>query len=600
MEKPRHKTGKGPFVLLGVLVAVLGGLAGFFSALTLDPFSVHLRETPFAPDVDARILKGKEFLGAAEFRKLPKDDQDRYRDGMNKAKSGDAAGAAAVFEALAAAHPDAALIQGQIAWLRLRLMNGKTGEDDSARAAAALQAALAAAPQHPWIQYLAGVFGEALRRPDSAEAHYRQSLALSPRFAYPYIGLGRLQLARGETRLAENNFRKAIALMETRPEDYKSGGDRAIPVSEAAPFDLLADLYYRNGADDSARMALEYGEEKGWKTDRMALMQGRLWEAGGFLHQADSAYRALLAKDPGNREYAEALATLGWKPVRSGGARAATGSNDPAAAVFAVSLLDPVARQYPRNAPLWMVLGQAYYHRGLFGLATECFDSSLKYDAALPGLAAKRGAAFEAWTRETARPQVTSTLPHAGGASMDSARPRGEARPPLSAEEQAPVIIPGSIALLGTYNVPWGSSPAAVRGAYPHKEFQTQANGNLLDVFDEDGIQHEYLLGFKGGKLWGIRVFITDSAGTAGDLFGRMIRTKTKISGEGKGTGEASCPGYRPFQGVIWENDDTFEFMAQFNGKENQVRLVRLGRDYLPANRRLCDLVPFLNAESWQ
>src|SRR6185436_1095418 len=158
--------------------------------------------------------------------------------------------------------------------------------------------------------------------------------------------------------------------------------------------------------------------------------------------------------------------------------------------------------------------------------------------------------------------------------------------------------IPGSIALLGTYSVPWGSSQDAVRRAYPKKDFHNEPNGNLLDVFDLDGVRHEYLLAFKEGKLWGMRCFVTDSAGTAGDVFGRMIRTKTKISGEGRGTGEAACPGFRSFQGVIWENDDTFEFMAQFAGKENQVRLVRMARDFLPADRRLCDLVPYLNAEA--
>ncbi|HLP41441.1 MAG TPA: hypothetical protein VK465_08040, partial [Fibrobacteria bacterium] len=124
--------------------------------------------------------------------------------------------------------------------------------------------------------------------------------------------------------------------------------------------------------------------------------------------------------------------------------------------------------------------------------------------------------------------------------------------------------------------------------------------GDLLDEFDLDGVRHQYLLAFKDGGLWGIRVFVSDSLGVGGDLFGRLIRTKTKISGEGKGTGEAACPGFLPFQGAIWENDDTFEFMAQFSGKEDQIRLARIDRKVLPMNRRLCDLVPFLKAETWE
>jgi hypothetical protein len=79
-----------------------------------------------------------------------------------------------------------------------------------------------------------------------------------------------------------------------------------------------------------------------------------------------------------------------------------------------------------------------------------------------------------------------------------------------------------------------------------------------------------------------------------------MIRMKTKISGEGRGTGEATCPGYRSFQGAIWENDDTFEFMAQFQGKENQVRLARIARAALPFDRRLCDMVSYLDRDFWE
>jgi hypothetical protein len=170
----------------------------------------------------------------------------------------------------------------------------------------------------------------------------------------------------------------------------------------------------------------------------------------------------------------------------------------------------------------------------------------------------------------------------------------------LSPDEQTPVVIPGSIALLGTYSVSWGSTQTQIRQAYPKKNFQTLPNGDLLDSFLQEGVRHEYVLAFKGGRLWGVRVLITDSAGVSGDLFGRTIRTKSKISGEGKGTGEAKCEGFKSFQGAIWENDDTFEFMAQFESESNRVRLARLSREALPRDRRLCDLVKFLREDAWK
>jgi hypothetical protein len=40
--------------------------------------------------------------------------------------------------------------------------------------------------------------------------------------------------------------------------------------------------------------------------------------------------------------------------------------------------------------------------------------------------------------------------------------------------------------------------------------------------------------------------------------------------------------------------------MAQFENESSRVRLARIGRDYLPRDRRLCDLVKFLRDDSWK
>ncbi len=449
----------------------------------------------------------------------------------------------------------------------------------------ALTAALEKDPDNPSLNYQAGIAFESARLLDSALHYYRKSIQVSPQFAYPYLHQGRIQMAKGEVGPARMSYATAISLMESSPKAYELGRKDSLGSAEVPPYDYLATLFYQTGSEDSALMALEYSQEKGWKTDQMDLVQGWLWEAHGFLHKADSVYRRLVEKNPDNGDYSEALTTLGWKPKSRKGSLRPTDAE----AIFAVSLLDPLARHYNKNAPLWMALGQAYFRRGMFGSATECFDSSLHLDSTLPGLNEKREAAFSALIREA--PQALTE------AESRSRRQRAAAS---SGDEQAPVIIPGTNALLGTYSVSWGCSPNQVRQAYPKKTFVTLPGGNLLDTFVMDGIKHEYLLAFKDGKLWGIRADVTDSAESSGDVFGRMLRIKTKISGEGKGTGEAACPGYKSFQGIIWENDDTFEFMVQFVGKEHQIRLVRMGGDKLPQNRRLCDLAEYLKDSVWK
>ena len=596
LQPSRRKTPMLPFV---VLSAIVGGVAGFSLALVIDLGAVRVGESPFGPEAGKRIPKGRDFSGVSELGHLPSADRARFEKSVALAMAGSATQALDELEPIRKQHPDLCLVDGLSALIR---MGGAAGLEAQGprrgpwtdatigeEVERELRNCLAQDTAHPWVQYVAGRWFEKSGRADSAEAHYLKAIKAAPHFAYPYIALGRVHLGAGDLRAANRNFRAAIGLMESSPESYAPGKRLAIPVTETVPYDLLATLYFQTGAEDSARMALEYGEEKGVKTDRMALVQGWLWESRGFLPKADSLYRQLQAKDPANPAYAEAIATLGWKPQSratgdsSAGARAAD-----AEAIFAISLLDPLARQHTRNAPLWMALGQAYFRRGMFGIATECFDSSLKYDATLPDLSEKRDAAFQALIRQSvpARTAVQRAAPKSSDA--------------LSADEQTPVVIPGSIALLGTYSVPWGSTQTQVRQAYPKKSFQTLANGNLTDTFLQEGVRHEYLLAFKAGHLWGIRAFVTDSAGVSGDLFGRIIRTKAKISGEGKGTGEAKCNGFKSFQGAIWENDDTFEFMAQFEGETNRVRLARIGREYLPRDRRLCDLVLFLREDAWK
>jgi tetratricopeptide (TPR) repeat protein len=564
------------------LAGILGIVVGFLLSSLSTVGSVKVKESPFGPEPGSRITRGRDFGGASELKKLSKADQEKFLRGSALAGTHSSLPALEIFEGLKKQNKDFILADGAMALIYLSFMD--TSRADSMYAASAIQSGLAQDPDHPWINYLAGRFWDQARQPDSALAYYRKAILLSPQFAYPYIRLGRIEMEKGDLGQARKNYRTAIGLMESSLDDYTLGKKMVVPLTEVPPYDYLATLFYQMGSEDSALMALEYSQEKGWKTNQMDLVQAWLWEAHGFLAKADSTYQNLVEKEPNNPVFREAAVTVGWKPA----SRQGTTRPSDAEAIFAISLLDPLARQHIENAPLWMALGQAYYRRGMYGLATECFDSSLHYDPALPSLNEKRDAAYNAMLRENRKPLTAAEAK------------RRPARPSMAGmEDQTPVIIPGSIALLGTYSVAWGSSQTQVRQAYPKKQFQNLPGGNLKDTFVMEGLKHDYLLAFKGGKLWGVRAWITDSAGNTGDVFGRMIRTKVKISGEGKGTGEASCTGFKSLQGVIWENDDTFEFMAQFAGRETEVRVVRIDRNQLPKNRRLCDLAGFLKDESW-
>ncbi len=566
-----------------MLAGVLGIVLGFLLSKTFEVGTVKVKESPFGLEAGTRISKGRDFGGISEIKSLSNEDREKFRMASALAVSSNPKSALDIFEELKKKYPNFFLGEGARAFVYVACMDTSTA--DGALADASIHAALSKDPDHPWLHYVAGLYFDRMHRPDSSMAHYRSAVKSAPHFAYAHLRLGRVQMEMGEIGPARTSFHNALGLMESNPELYTPGPKFVLPVSEVPPYDFLATLFFQNGSEDSALMALEVSQEKGLKSDQMDLVQAWLWEGHGFLRKADSVYHRLVEKNPRDPNFAEALATLGWKPA----SRKGTTRPSDAEAIFAVSLLDPLARQHTHNAPLWMALGQAYFRRGMFGLATESFDSSLKYEPTLPALNEKRDAAYNALIRENDRPLTAE--------EAKKQRPRFHGP---SMEDQTPVVIPGSIALLGTYSVAWGSSQTQVRQTYPKKEFVNLPGGNLLDTFVQDGLKHSYFLAFRDGKLWGIRVLVSDSARNTGDVFGRTIRTKVKISGEGKGTGEASCPGSTSFQGVIWENDDTFEFMAQFKGKENQVHLVRIGHDYLPSNRRLCDMAKYLSDAVWR
>ncbi len=468
-------------------------------------------------------------------------------------------------------------------------MAGKDSPNASLEALAETDAALLPRPRQPLLLHLRGRILEALGREGEAESSYALAVRISPQFAYPHVRTGFFRERAGDGLRAEAEYRLALSLWASDPAAY-SGGKGRIPLLEAPPYAGLARLFYGRGHSDSAMLVLEYARQCGVADPEIDFLRALIGEERGGLRSADSIYRALMARYPKRARYAAAAATLGFKAPRGEAAPAAR-----AGAVFAISLIEPLAQRFPRNAPLRLALGQAYLYRGLYALAAASLDSALRLDSSLAEARPLREAAYRQWRTEPG-PRPDSVAP------IRVFRRRTIAKDSVREENAAKVIIPGITGLLGTYSVSWGATTGEVRRAYPGKIFTTLPNGNLRETFSDAGVVHDYLLAFRRGELWGMLILVTDTStsGRGGDVFGRILRLKAKISGEGRGTGQASCPNGKSFQGVIWENDDTFEFLAQFQGRENQVRLARIAREQLPESRRVCDLERFLEAGAWK
>ena len=83
--------------------------------------------------------------------------------------------------------------------------------------------------------------------------------------------------------------------------------------------------------------------------------------------------------------------------------------------------------------------------------------------------------------------------------------------------------------------------------------------------------------------------------GVAPEIFSRLSKQNSRISGIGNNTGETICDDGVVMDAVVWETRDNFEILARIVGKPAEVRMVRLDRRTLPpSGMKLCDYLPLL------
>jgi|GEM_PF-2128483 len=563
--------------------AGLAVLAGLSLSRGLAGTGQTLKPTPFGPEIGFKAAHHQDFSAAKFLRQAGAGTRVRWEELVQilpeERDSEHLAGIEEALIALRKENPDfppllwiEALVQAD----SVLLFNSPPPAMEQTPLRALEKAG------HPFGLYAAGALAEAMGDTARAVLLWSKASEAAPDFAYPWKRLGKVYLLGDQPAKARQALQLAIGLMENDPDLYRLNAalpadeQRDMPKVETAPYGPLAELFLTLGHADTAAQALQYAREKNWRDADWVLAHAWLTEWKGDLAKARQLYDSVLADRPGSAEAEMRRLSLGLK---------GSGDKDGEKALFAIEILDPLVKAYPKDAPLRLALAKAYIQRGLSGLALQQLDTGLALSGELTGARELRQTVFARWMSEEAKAEFPA--------------PKAHADPALELEGEDRVVIPGSIGLLGTYTVPWGASSAQVRQAYAEKRFLATPGGDLTDRFSHLSLSHENLLAFSGDSLWGILAVVSDTAGGGIDVFGRMIRVKTKISGEGRGTGEVTCPGYRSFQGAIWENDDTFEFMAQFQGKESQVRLARIANTALPDDRRLCSLLPFLDKDSW-
>ncbi|MDR1759166.1 MAG: hypothetical protein LBR60_01415 [Fibrobacter sp.] len=346
---------------------------------------------------------------------------------------------------------------------------------------------------------------------------------------------------------------------------------------------LLAETYHNQGLLDSCRQVTEYALTKFPAHTDLLRLQGFLMEYGGNFDAAEKIYKRILAILPDDAKTLEAMRTLGEKspPGAEGqGFRFTPGDQ----AQVAVTILEPLVAAYPENLPLKEALGQAYLKARRFDLARYQFRDIQQQDPEYPDIQLH---IQESEASKNYSAQDNNLLTDNLIRAVDSLR------------TSSPQAEQNSETFLGHYLVRYGASSKEFFAKYSADRFKPVSSGVWRETFLDEDYTHQYTVLFGDrDQYYGVHIIVTDSssiqAGKNSDVYGRLLKRNSRISGIGSGTGETDC-GSAVMEAMVWESRDNMEILARIIGKPAEARMIRLDRSVIPDTTRLCDYLHYLN-----
>jgi len=472
--------------------------------------------------------------------------------------------------------------------LLLRAIEGEqAGERD--RALEMVEEVLRRSPDVPEAWYYAAAWRQQKRTSsDSLKADTLIVKGLSKDPGHPWLLLlqARRQAQQGKTKDARETLTKAldfaptfrIAMEELAGIELRSGDPvRAqrlaqLSVSIAprteARYDLLAEIFFARERDDSAREAVKVGMEANPSEPRYLWIRGLLAESRGDTTSARKDYESAVSK--GKLPQAEeALRTLGLKPIHGRSRMGASfGGQSTIQTGFAVELLTPLVRTYPRSAPLLYALGRSLQEQGYLAQADESYHKALAIDSTVPGLVE--------WAREN-RKQLDAKAKVFASARLDSTKAAG--------------VEDTRWYDLGHYRFAWGISRDQFIGQFPAGRFEKPTPTTLQERRSMWGIEHLHTVRFDTTGLWSVHVVLQDAGKASVDLLEEGIRLNALQAGSGTFNESKFCAPWGQVESVWWETADTYEFMAIRPGKPHFLGLIRLRKDRVP-DGGVCGLAP--------
>ncbi|MCQ2125511.1 MAG: tetratricopeptide repeat protein [Fibrobacter sp.] len=380
--------------------------------------------------------------------------------------------------------------------------------------------------------------------------------------------------------LLMNNSRLLQAAGELRTVISLSNGE--------APkaYELLAEIYHQNGLLDSCSAIVDYALSQYPMNVRLLLLQGFLNEYQGNFDAAEKLYQRILAFRPDYGPAKEAAASIGEKtpPGPSNG-----GAMSPQErAQTACDILEPLVERYPENLPLREALGRAYMKGRYFDRARQQFQEIQKADPEYPDI--------RQLVQETNAVRVAPVVKNDGltanlNRAIDSLR--GNSMPSTKHDFST---------MLGHYLVRYGATPKEFFKKYSISNFRPVANNVWQESFYTAPYLHTYTVVFDSlNHFKEVHVVVFDSSsnsnhlGIAPEVFTRLLKQNSRISGIGNSTGETDCGDDLILDAAVWETQDNFELLARVVGKPAEVRMIRFDKSALPPGLKLCDYAKYLN-----
>lgn len=560
---------KAAYLFLVLCCGALLTFAGFKVYDYYGPSKIVVGGIPYGLPAGSIVFRGDAPDFSDEMSKLPVQTQTELRRAMELYRSGALVSAFEIFDGVVVLYPDLY----QAVWGEVNTLFEMPNLSDSQRdrltlLVGKLQGRFPGSGISAYLEsrtlFLSGNETAAL---ELAKAAAEKSSALPE----ARLWLGELLMRNGRGVQAENELKTVVSL---------SGG--GMPKA----YELLAELYHQNGQLDSCSALVEYSLAQYPVDAKLLLLQGYLHEYQGRFDAAEKLYQRILAFDPDFAPAREAAATLGEKSPPGPGTGVVLSPQD--RVQTACDILEPLVEKYPENLPLREALGRAYMKGRLFDRARMQFQEIQKSDPEYPEIQQR--------IQET---NITRPAPIAknDGLAANLNRALDSLR-----ESAGPSSSHDFTTMLGHYVVRYGATPREFFKKYSIGNFRPVANNVWQESFYIAPYMHTYTVVFDSlNHFREVHVVVYDSASTtnhlgiAPEIFTRLLKQNSRISGIGNSTGETDCGDGLVLDAAVWETQDNFEMLARVVGKPAEVRMIRFDKSALPPGLKLCDYSKYLN-----